>query len=281
MVFLCVGIASAIAQDSDLTPRQRRALVHLGHLQAGVRLFEDLNGDSPRALQDLVERPKDAARWPEGGFYPGGTIPKDPWGNDYEYDPRGEELRIWSWGADGKPGGAEVNRDLSNAELFSKPKREEFSFDRWEAWSSFGLGSWVELEIDTAGIKMRQRKILERVQAGLIVLRGTNRLRLGDTETESPFEEEVKKSQAVWTPKGDCRRCGKPLGGHPDESTWTTERVKVRDREIECRVWESARKNCQGTNIPRMKVWYSREVPGWIVRTESSGLSIAVTGFGR
>ena len=43
-------------------------------------------------------------------------LPKDPWGNDYQYSSPGQNLDfdIWTLGADGQSGGAEVNQDIGN-----------------------------------------------------------------------------------------------------------------------------------------------------------------------
>ena len=46
-----------------------------------------------------------------GGPYANKDIPPDPWGNPYQYESAGEELQIWSWGADGQDGSDD---DVSN-----------------------------------------------------------------------------------------------------------------------------------------------------------------------
>ncbi len=44
------------------------------------------------------------------------TLPRDPWGNVYLYDPPsdGQEYRIYTYGADGEQGGEGDNRDFDN-----------------------------------------------------------------------------------------------------------------------------------------------------------------------
>jgi general secretion pathway protein G len=48
------------------------------------------------------------------------VIPKDPWGNDFHYEvpgPKGEPFLVSSWGADGKPGGAnEWDADITSSQ---------------------------------------------------------------------------------------------------------------------------------------------------------------------
>ncbi len=47
-------------------------------------------------------------------------IPKDPWGNEYQYRFPGEfdnsDYEIWSYGADGQEGGEEFNKDITSWE---------------------------------------------------------------------------------------------------------------------------------------------------------------------
>jgi general secretion pathway protein G len=46
---------------------------------------------------------------------PRGKIPKDPWGNAYVYTKEGSrEYKIVSYGADGAPGGSEIDADISS-----------------------------------------------------------------------------------------------------------------------------------------------------------------------
>jgi len=66
-----------------------------------------------QGLQALVECPADvaetvAARW-KGPYTDDAELPKDAWGNDYQYEyppaqGKGEYPDIWSWGPDGEDG---------------------------------------------------------------------------------------------------------------------------------------------------------------------------------
>ncbi len=62
----------------------------------------------------LLESAHGAANW--NGPYLSGSLPKDPWGRDYIYAAPGEgqEPKVSSLGADGKPGGEGPNTDVSN-----------------------------------------------------------------------------------------------------------------------------------------------------------------------
>lgn len=104
----------AVGPDlSKWSQEKLRAWTDLRTLLACVRLFEELNGKYPAALQDLITRPKDIIVWPEGGFYPGGKIPHDPWGVPYEYGVTARRPILHTLGADEAVGGEGDNEDLS------------------------------------------------------------------------------------------------------------------------------------------------------------------------
>ncbi len=69
-----------------------------------------------QGLEALVEAPEgaDASRYPEGGFVR--RLPLDPWGNPYQYENPGQHgsIDIYSLGADGQPGGEDLNADIGN-----------------------------------------------------------------------------------------------------------------------------------------------------------------------
>ncbi|MAK62222.1 MAG: type II secretion system protein GspG [Ponticaulis sp.] len=72
-----------------------------------------------QGLSALIEAPSgvnNADNYPEGGFLLRNQLPKDPWGNEYEYRNPGEHGRIdvFSYGADGRPGGEGLDADIGN-----------------------------------------------------------------------------------------------------------------------------------------------------------------------
>lgn len=71
-------------------------------------------------LRALIEPPEDEeirARW-QGPYLKKRKIPLDPWGHPYQYRSPGEhgEYDLWSYGADGKPGGEGENADITSWE---------------------------------------------------------------------------------------------------------------------------------------------------------------------
>ncbi len=69
---------------------------------------------SEQGLAVLVTRPADEPKW--GGPYLSKAVPKDPWGNDYQYRSPGEhgEYDLLSLGKDGRPGGEGEDADLTS-----------------------------------------------------------------------------------------------------------------------------------------------------------------------
>lgn len=60
-----------------------------------------------------------ATNWRQEGYLEQREIPKDPWGNDFVYVIPGNHgaFDLTSFGADGKPGGEDFDKDINNWEL--------------------------------------------------------------------------------------------------------------------------------------------------------------------
>ncbi|MFG6464460.1 type II secretion system major pseudopilin GspG [Roseateles sp. DXS20W] len=67
-----------------------------------------------QGLAVLVTKPADEPKWQ--GPYLAKAVPKDPWGNDYQYRAPGEhgEYDLLSLGKDGRPGGEGEDADLTS-----------------------------------------------------------------------------------------------------------------------------------------------------------------------
>ncbi len=67
-----------------------------------------------QGLPALVTKPGDEPKW--AGPYLSKALPKDPWGNDYQYKSPGEhgEYDLLSYGKDGRPGGEGEDADLTS-----------------------------------------------------------------------------------------------------------------------------------------------------------------------
>ena len=70
-----------------------------------------------QGLKALVEKPTSEPvpqNWKMGGYLD--SLPKDPWGNLYQYANPGTngEIDVYSFGSDGKPGGIALDADIGN-----------------------------------------------------------------------------------------------------------------------------------------------------------------------
>ena len=91
--------------------------------RAQIRLFEQAildfrldTGKLPtqtQGLNILIEKDQSVKNW-KGPYIKG--IPLDPWNNEYIYQNPGEhgEFDIYSYGADGQPGGEDEDADIGN-----------------------------------------------------------------------------------------------------------------------------------------------------------------------
>lgn len=68
---------------------------------------------SEQGLTALRQKPDGISNW-QGPYLPA-DVPKDPWGHEYVYKypgEHGDEPDLLSYGADGQPGGEELNADI-------------------------------------------------------------------------------------------------------------------------------------------------------------------------
>ncbi|GJM05906.1 MAG: type II secretion system protein G [marine bacterium B5-7] len=70
-----------------------------------------------QGLNALIQKPSgspEAKNWKPGGYL--SQLPNDQWGNPYQYLNPGNHgaIDVYSFGADGQPGGDELNSDIGN-----------------------------------------------------------------------------------------------------------------------------------------------------------------------
>jgi general secretion pathway protein G len=80
----------------------------LDHYRLDTRRYPS----TEQGLQALVERPAGEPQWQ--GPYLRKALPPDPWGNPYAYRNSDGGIEILSYGRDGRPGGGELDADISN-----------------------------------------------------------------------------------------------------------------------------------------------------------------------
>ena len=105
--------------------RRMKARVQIESIETALKLYKLDNGSYPsteQGLEALVEAPSVGQlprAWRDGGYLEKGRVPKDPWENEFIYLSPGanSDFDLISYGADGEPGGEDMNEDVNNWEL--------------------------------------------------------------------------------------------------------------------------------------------------------------------
>ncbi len=124
-VVLIIGLLSTLVGVA-IFPQIDKARVSTARsqikmLDAALETYRMDNAKFPtsdQGLVSLVTPPPDARSAPAGGYLRERRLPDDPWGNDYQYESPGQHnsysYDIWSFGADGSPGGDGIDADIGN-----------------------------------------------------------------------------------------------------------------------------------------------------------------------
>ncbi|OGR06180.1 MAG: type II secretion system protein GspG [Deltaproteobacteria bacterium RIFOXYD12_FULL_50_9] len=127
VVVVILGILAAIVvpriMDRPDQARIIKAKQDIRILESALQLYKLDNYIYPttdQGLVALVQKPSESPepkKWKEGGYID--RLPKDPWGNDYQYMNPGVfgPLDIFSMGADGQLGGEGINAEIGNWKL--------------------------------------------------------------------------------------------------------------------------------------------------------------------
>ncbi|MEZ5936599.1 MAG: type II secretion system major pseudopilin GspG [Hyphomonadaceae bacterium] len=124
VVLLIIGLISTVVVINVLpaldNSRKDKARIDVQTLSAALEQYKLDNYNYPRTadgLNALVAPPADLARpdrYRQGGYIP--KLPLDPWGNPYQYAFPGRNglFDVYSFGADGAPGGEGQNADIGS-----------------------------------------------------------------------------------------------------------------------------------------------------------------------
>lgn len=127
VVVVILGILAALVVPRIMErPDEARIVAVKSDIRAivsALKLYRLDNGVYPstdQGLGALVVRPDTGViprNWKQGGYLD--RVPKDPWGNPYQYLNPGVngEIDVFSLGADGAPGGEGINADIGSWEL--------------------------------------------------------------------------------------------------------------------------------------------------------------------
>jgi general secretion pathway protein G len=125
VVVIIIGILAAIVAPNVIgrvdDARITAAKSDIATIEGALKMYRLDNFSYPQTqqgLEALIVAPNDPSikNWNPDGYI--ARLPKDPWGNAYQYLNPGSHgtVDIYSFGADGKPGGAEEAADIGNWE---------------------------------------------------------------------------------------------------------------------------------------------------------------------
>lgn len=126
VVLAILALISAIVVINVLPERDRAAVrktqIDIGVIETALDQYrlDMLNYPTADqgldALQTLPADERRASNYRPGGYLKGSAL-IDPWGNPYQYDVpgrRGGAFDLYSLGADGEPGGEDLDADIGN-----------------------------------------------------------------------------------------------------------------------------------------------------------------------
>ncbi|MBA1274807.1 type II secretion system major pseudopilin GspG [Stutzerimonas azotifigens] len=127
VVVVILGILAALVVPQVMSrPDQAKVTVAKGDIKAVAAALDMYKLDNfaypstQQGLDALVKRPTgnpQPKNWNRDGYLK--RLPQDPWGNDYQYLSPGTrgQFDLYSFGADGKEGGSDLNADIGNWDL--------------------------------------------------------------------------------------------------------------------------------------------------------------------
>jgi general secretion pathway protein G len=127
VVVIIIGLLAAVIVPQVVSKvdeaKVAKAKEDIQTLETALTMFRLDNSKYPttdQGLESLVQQPADPTikNWRAGGYIQ--RISKDPWGNPYQYafpGTHGREYDLYSFGADGQPGGDGINADIGNWNL--------------------------------------------------------------------------------------------------------------------------------------------------------------------
>lgn len=127
VVVVIMGILAALVVPKLMgradDARIQAARSDIATIMQAMKLYKLDNNRYPtteQGLQALITKPTTGPEpkgWKPGGYLE--KLPKDPWGNPYQYQSPGlkGEIDIYSLGADGQPGGTGNDADIGSWEL--------------------------------------------------------------------------------------------------------------------------------------------------------------------
>ncbi len=125
IVMVILGMLAAIVGPAlwgKLSGAQRdTAATQISNIEVALDSYRLDMFKFPASLDELAKNTSNNPKW-QGPYLKKG-LPKDPWGNDYQYRKPGQEGRdydIYAFGADGQQGGVGDDADVVNWQVQGK-----------------------------------------------------------------------------------------------------------------------------------------------------------------
>ncbi len=127
-VVVIIGMLMAIVGNA-IVGNIRKARItttraQIQSLESAITTYQMDNGRFPttdQGMRALIEKPTGAPEpydWRPGGYLSKRELPRDAWGNEFQYAAPGEHnpdsFDLWSLGGDAKPGGVDEEADIGN-----------------------------------------------------------------------------------------------------------------------------------------------------------------------
>lgn len=123
VVVIIIGLLAAIVAPQVIgrvdDAQIEKARADIRSIDSALKFYRLDNFAYPtteQGIDALVTKPNDpnVRNWKTGGYLD--RVPKDPWGNPYQYLNPGNngEIDVYTLGRDGRPGGEGIDADIGN-----------------------------------------------------------------------------------------------------------------------------------------------------------------------
>lgn len=122
VVIVLIGVVMAVLAGNFIgrgeEAKRKLAKIEIDQIGQTLDLYKLETGRYPttqEGLQALITAPSGVNNW-NGPYWKRGTVPKDPWTNEYKYTAPGQHgpYDIISYGPDGKEGGDGPDKDITS-----------------------------------------------------------------------------------------------------------------------------------------------------------------------
>ena len=130
IVLVIIGILATLLipriMERPEEARRVKAKMDIRTIESALKLYKIDSGEYPtteQGLEALIKKPDSPpvpAKWRDGGYLDGNSVPKDPWDHPYQYTSPtddGKDYEIISYGRTGQPGGTGRDAEISSSDL--------------------------------------------------------------------------------------------------------------------------------------------------------------------